>query len=253
MELWPRGEVCRFNIWLLVVAGLLATSVAVAQTYYNNSTGKTVTVVPINPPAPAPPSVATVHPHGSRSVPDADDRTVPASPSPIPQSTALDRLEVGFYGGTISPVVAARMINKIPEAGGFDFIDKNHVDPTQLRNPSVRSQFATAIAAVEFDRRRAALVEAINAAIDEQNASTKNAQPASEVDAATKAAIQESKARARLLYPDLKDANSALSKKWTEVYAQMQAAGTLPDSTDLPLIISVRAANLLHITPSSGQ
>lgn len=271
----------------LVFTGLLIAGPLVAQTTsyrVTDGNGTTVTVTPLVP---------TLHPHGSRSVPDADARTAPAPPAPPAQATALDRLEAGFYGGTISAAVAARMVDKIPEAGGFDFIDKHGYDPSAFTNAGSRAPFAQAIAAIEFDRRREVLVEAINATIDEQNAAARSTPPAPKRTRPTpepqatapaydwnrqmtrnlaaesaapqpqatapagdwnrQTAMEDSKRRARLLYPDLKDPNSVLSAKWTEVYEEMKSGGTLPDSTDLPFLISVRAANLLHIMPRAGQ
>lgn len=177
---------------------------------------------------------------------------------PPAQPTTLDRLEAGFYGGTVSTTVAARMVSKISSPSAQDIIDRTGFDPSLLTSANARQTYAPAIAAIEFARRLSNLVDAINAAIDEQNAAVQTAPPAPsppapKQDAAAKTSMQDSKLRARLLYPDLKDPNSALAKKWTEVYEQMKAAGTLPDSPDLPFLISVRAANLLHIMPSAGQ
>ena len=53
------------------------------------------------------------------------------------------------------------------------------------------------------------------------------------------------------LYPDLKDPNSTLMKKWWEIYNQLKAANDpvvlAPDST---LKIAIRAANSMSILPS---
>jgi len=171
-------------------------------------------------------------------------------PAAAPAPTTLDRLEAAFYGGTISLRVAVQMVNQISYAGGNDFIEQHGYDPTTMPAGSMRDAHTQIISAIEYDRRLDALINAINAAIEESN-EAKQAANAQAEEQARRAAIKESKRRARQLYPDIADPNSALCKKWYEIYNEMSAAGTLPDSPDRVLIITVRAANLLHIMPRS--
>ena len=235
---------------LLLLPALLAASPLIAETFSVSGDPKNPTVISLD----GPDTAFTF----KRREPVPAPR--PGEPAPALQPTALDYLEAAFYGGTISPAVAAQRVSHIPEAGGFAWIAQNGYDPTQLDAGRFRTALAPQIKAVEFDRRLHGLIDAINAAIKEQNATNKTAGPApvaaqAPAEQAFQARVEASKQKANALYPSFKDADSPISQKWTEVYERLRANNdplvTQPNP-DLPLIVAQMAAAELRIA-SAGN
>jgi hypothetical protein len=134
--------------------------------------------------------------------------------------------------------------------GGLNFIKENEVDPRQFNDPVLRAKYAPVIDAIEFDTRLSNLIEDLDAAIADEDKQAQTEQK----EARQKAwadAVEESRVRARTIYPDIYFPDSRLSKKWLEVRDQMQKAGTISRTPDAFFLITVRAANLLGIKPIS--
>ena len=66
-------------------------------------------------------------------------------------------------------------------------------------------------------------------------------------------ALQESRVAARRLYPSIRVKDSALAKKWTEIYEALPPNDPLHSDPDAPLKITIRAANQLGILPSESS
>ncbi len=217
------------NILLGAALAVLTGTPLHAQNHYIVD-GRVVTVFPINPPRPSDP----VRP---------------------PQHTALDHLEAAFFSGTISPAVAAQRVCRIPEAGGFAWIKQNGYDPSAMGAGKFRDALAPTIAAIESDRRLHSLINAINAAIDEQNEANKQLTPtpvtqsneiAPSLPAATasKSEVQKAQQEAMRLYPELAEAGSALNEKFLAAVKQARKSDpALFERADWPLHIAKQVAN----------
>jgi hypothetical protein len=160
----------------------------------------------------------------------------------------LGLIEDAFYRGSLSLDMLVRRVNRLPGGGGFEWIEEHGYDPREFTDPKVRVGLSAVIEALDYDTRLSNLINDINAAIADEEKRFQQPKQAAR-DKAWQDADEESRIRARTFYPDIYFPDSRLSKKWVEVYAQMQKDGTLPKTPDAFFVITVRAENLLGIKP----
>jgi hypothetical protein len=73
------------------------------------------------------------------------------------------------------------------------------------------------------------------------------------IDGALSSKLQASKELARKLYPQIRDKDSLLSKRWSKIYESLDEDDPLRTDPDAPLIITIRAANTLGLSPESSN